>query len=92
MKIYLKITTFLLSCGASVGLGMILEKKRISSKTLYCGTLRIDKSEADEAPRLFLELETPLEQLQNIKVASFKVLNRNYIYANKTTPIMDKNQ
>lgn len=79
MKRYLGIALALLGCGVSFGIGMALEKRRTSSKTLYCGVLRVDKSEEDESPKLFLELETPLESFQNLKTASFRVLNQNYI-------------
>lgn len=43
------------------------------------GTIRVDKSEPELPPKLFLELETDLNTIVKSKYVKLKVLNENYI-------------
>lgn len=92
MKKILKISATVVGLISVFGLGITFEKRKHLTRTLYCGSIRIDQSESDEPPRLFLELEVPLESFRNLETASFKVINKNYIYANKTRPIVEKSK
>ena len=92
MNKFLKVGLIFGGCALSFGIGSVFQKKRANGKTLYCGSLRIDRTEECEPPKLFLELDVPIEALQEIKIAQFLVVNKNYIYANNTAPIMKENK
>lgn len=59
--------------------GIIFEKNRIKNSTKYFGTIRVDHSEDDEPEKLFLELESSIDNLEDSKIVMFKVLRENYI-------------
>ena len=92
MNKFLKAGLIFGGCALSFGFGTKFQKRRANGKTLHCGSLRIDRTEEYEPPKLFLELDVPIETLQGIDVAQLLVVNQNYIYANKTTPIMKENK
>lgn len=48
-------------------------------RTKFVGTLRIDRSEPDEAPRIFLELHKGLGDISKVKRVSMDVSTENYI-------------
>lgn len=77
-----KITTILISSGTAicgfVG-GMIFMKHYVNKHTSYGGTIRIDRSEASESPKLFLELEESIQTLSNSNDVIFRVVDKNYI-------------
>lgn len=48
-------------------------------RTKFVGTLRIDRSEPDEPPRIFLELNKGVGDISNLKRVSLDVSTKNYI-------------
>jgi len=78
-----KISNVLLISTGTFLLGLVsgksIEKSRNKRNDILCGSLRLDKSEADVPPRLFLELEVSLDSLSNRDVAVFRVINESYI-------------
>lgn len=48
-------------------------------KTKYAGNLRVDKSEPDEPPKMFLELTTDLNDIFKSKTVELRVINENYL-------------
>lgn len=56
---------------------------RHHKKKLYVGTLRVDRSDPDEAPYLFLELEQDgMTKIHQNKTAFFKVDMNSYLTRN----------
>lgn len=51
----------------------------IFDESSMSGVLRIDRSEKDEAPRVFLELERPLKDIMNKKEISLVVSTESYM-------------
>lgn len=70
---------FTVACSLSFAGGIAVEKIFTKKNTKSIATLRIDRSEEDEPPKIFLELEAPFEELQKMETASIKILNKNYI-------------
>ena len=60
-----------------VMVGMLLTK--LSYKPDIVGTLRMDSSDPDDGPYLFLELETTPETLKKQNFVTLKVNNESYI-------------
>lgn len=75
IKLAIVASSFLLG---GVGFGYLLSRAIDAKKTNFCGNLRIDKSDADEDPKLFLEI-TDLHKLYSSKIAILKVVKENYI-------------
>ena len=48
-------------------------------RTKFVGTLRIDSSEPDEPPRMFLELNKGVGDISRLKRVSLDVSTKNYI-------------
>lgn len=69
----MEIILVVLSLAIGVGIGCIIRKPKTS------GDLRIDHSEPDEPPRLFLELHAGVYKLSRKKYVTFQVKNENYI-------------
>lgn len=59
--------------------GIIFEKHVREKNKKYLGTIRIDHSEPEEPEKLFLELESDIDNLEDGKVVMFKVSRENYI-------------
>lgn len=51
----------------------------IALKTAPIGTLRIDQSDPDDSPYLFLELEKGVDVISTKKYVTMKVKRENYI-------------
>lgn len=60
-------------------IGVVSYKKYAQSKIYYGGNLHIDKSEADENERMFLELDTTINELKTKNTIVLKVINKNYL-------------
>ena len=43
------------------------------------GILRVDRSDPDDGPYLFLELKKPVETVSSKKYVIFKVMNKDFI-------------
>ena len=43
------------------------------------GILRVDRSDPDDSPYLFLQLKKPVESVSSKKYVIFKVLNKDFI-------------
>lgn len=43
------------------------------------GTLRVDQSDPNEAPYLFLDLDKPVEKFMNEKYILFRISKKNFI-------------
>lgn len=74
-KLAIVASSFLLS---GIGFGYLLSKAIDAKKTNFCGNLRIDKSDADEDPKLFLEI-TDLHKLYSSNIAVLKIIKKNYV-------------
>lgn len=61
--------------GFFVGMGVVL----IAYRTYYVGTLRIDRSDPNEPPYMFLELDKGVGDISRKKNVVLKVKNENYI-------------
>lgn len=61
--------------GFFVGMGVVL----IAYRTYYVGTLRIDRSDPNEPPYMFLELDKGVGDISRKKNVILKVKNENYI-------------
>lgn len=61
--------------GFFVGMGVVL----IAYRTYYVGTLRIDRSDPNEPPYMFLELDKGVGDISRKKNVILKVSNENYI-------------
>lgn len=59
-----------------IAVGKTIEKHK---HDIHVGSLRLDKSEADEPVKMFLELEVPLDSLEKMNTVVFKVVKENYI-------------
>lgn len=59
--------------------GYFLSKKVNKPKIVYAGNLRIDNSEPDEPPKLFLELTTDLNDICKSDVIKLKVIDKDYL-------------
>lgn len=70
-----------IAAGGLLGLGYLIGKKQKKTKTVYFGSLRIDQSEKEEPPKIFLELTCNLEELSKHKDISLKVIKKNYVNA-----------
>lgn len=68
---------FMLLCILSFILGLLLGSHR--TKTLPVGTLRIDHSEPDEAPLLFLELSTDPRYIMREKQVVLDISTESYL-------------
>jgi hypothetical protein len=51
------------------------------------GTLRVDESDPDETPYLFLELDRSINVIRKSKYVLMKVVNKNYL-PRKTQPLL----
>jgi len=69
-----------IAAGGILCIGYLVGKQK-RTKTLYFGSLRIDKSEKNEPPKIFLELTCNLEELSKHKDISLKVIKKNYVNA-----------
>ena len=69
----MEIILFLL--GAMIGIGVGYSVRRPKSS----GYIRIDRSEPDEPPRLFLESHIEIYELSQKKYVTYEVKNENYI-------------
>lgn len=63
------------------GLGMVIGGlwTCIVFRMFVVGTLRVDRSDPDEAPYLFLELAKDVRTVSGKRYVIFKVRNENYI-------------
>lgn len=63
------------------GLGVIVGSiiTVMISRIRFSGTLRMDQSDPDDKPYLFLELSDSVENVCRHKYVTFKVLVKNYI-------------
>ena len=61
--------------GFFVGIGVVL----IAYRTYSVGTLRIDRSDLNEPPYMFLELDKGVGDISRKKKVVLKVKNENYI-------------
>lgn len=79
MKRHIILNIVFSSAGLIAGtiFGVKVANKRNKDKTKYCGTLRIDNSEIDEAPQMFLEV-TDMVALNSCETAIFKINKENY--------------
>ena len=59
--------------------GYLTSNEINKKKTKYAGNLRIDRSEPNEPPKMFLELQTDLNDISKAKVIKLKVVNENYL-------------
>lgn len=59
-------------------LGVLVGKKAFQPKIEECGNLRIDTSETDEDPKMFLEI-TNEKKLMNSKYITLTVIRENYV-------------
>lgn len=81
----MEIVLCILLLGTGVWIGIILEKvhvKRTISHTLernVSGTLKIDTSDPEEAPYLFLEVSESVDQLMRRTHVVLKVDNSSYL-------------
>lgn len=78
MELVLWITMSLISLVSCIFAGIFIGRKQARAKTM--GWLRIDRSEPDEPPRLFMELKgvTP-DMIAREKFVMFEVINESYI-------------
>ena len=53
--------------------------KSVITKRKSIGFLRIDRSDPEDGPYLFLELEKSISNFENKKYITRKILNKNYI-------------
>lgn len=81
----MEIILCILLLGTGIWIGIILEKvhvKRTISHTLernVSGTLKIDTSDPEEAPYLFLEVSESVDQLMQRTHVVLKVDNSSYL-------------
>ena len=69
--------------GLVLGLLLGLGLSAISRRKKPVGTLRVDRSDPEEAPYLFLELEQDgMDQIHKAKTVVFKVDLRSYLARN----------
>lgn len=72
---------FVVTLGLLIGfvLGYILAKASMKEECL--GNFRIDRSDPEEGPYIFLELESKngIDHISNLDSVRFKVVNENYI-------------
>lgn len=62
-------------CGVGVGVGVLLKRTRRN----IIGTLRVDHSDPQDDPYLFLELNKPLSEFISKKYVTLKVNIKNFI-------------
>ena len=67
--------------GLLIGMGIIIGCviTMIVSRVFTIGTIRVDNSDPDDAPYLFLELERNVGAITSKKYVTFKVKVENYI-------------
>lgn len=67
--------------GLLIGMGVIIGciLTMIISRITAIGTIRVDNSDPDDAPYLFLELERNVSAITSKKYVTFKVKVENYI-------------
>jgi len=78
----MKTKKILISCFGGLGIyaaGYFTCKKFNKPKNVYAGNLRIDESEQNEAPKLFLELTTDFMDIYKSDEITLKVVKKNYI-------------
>lgn len=59
--------------------GYLLSKIQTNKNQKFEGALRIDNSEPDEPPKIFLELTNDKIIYSNVKTIQLKVIRKNYI-------------
>lgn len=71
-----------LTCAAATlsgfGLGILAGKKIFKTEVCSCGNLRIDTTEADEDPKMFLEI-TDEKRLMTSKYIALTVIKEGYV-------------
>lgn len=75
-------TTFVVGTILGIFIGIFIAMRRIKRgvEEQSVGHLRIDRSESDELPRPFLELQgTTISAISRKKFIILKVINENYI-------------
>ena len=73
MQIILVLIGLITGVGVGVGIGCIIRRHKPS------GYIRIDRSEPDEPPMLFLESHIGIHELSKKKYVTYKVKMENYI-------------
>ena len=69
-----------LSIGIALATGGYFFSKKVNKpKIVYAGNLRIDNSEPDEPPKLFLELTTDLNDICRADTIKLKVIEKDYL-------------
>lgn len=71
------VLAFLVIAALGVIAGYNLAMMKIHSKTF--GTIRIDRSDPDDGPYMFLELKGHPDALMNEKCVMFEVSNENFV-------------
>lgn len=82
MKVLAIIFTLLLVAVIGVLAGILIGTNRMKKAVEdgSVGNLRIDRSEADEAPRAFLEIvDSTIEGISRKEFVILKVINENYL-------------
>lgn len=69
----------MLSVGIVLGMSIFFAINRARSKKNSIGTLRIDNSDPDDGPYLFLELKTPVDKVKKMSRVSMNVEVSNYL-------------
>lgn len=59
--------------------GRITKTPKKANKDVIFGNIRIDRSDKDALPNLFLELTEPLDKLEMSKTVMFNVVSKDYI-------------
>ncbi len=65
--------------GILVGIVCTTIASDIATRTKPVGSLRIDRSDPDDGPYLFLELSKDVEEIYRKKYVTFKVSLKNFI-------------
>lgn len=65
--------------GFVIGLFTGLGLSYLYVRSRFIGRLRIDRSEPEEPPLLFLELHASVEKVSNVKYVILEVKNKNFI-------------
>ena len=69
----MEIFLVLIGLAVGVGIGYLIRKPKV------CGYIRIDQSEPDEPPKLFLESHIGIYEMSHKKHVMYKVKVENYI-------------
>lgn len=66
---------------ALLGMGIVIgcAVTCVIFRLFVVGNLRVDRSDPDDSPYLFLELKKPVETVSSKKYVIFRVMNKDFI-------------